>query len=123
MKTLIGVILIIVFGFLAQFYLPWWTIVPICFLIGFAINDKWWSAIISGFLGVGLLWIFMSIFQTIGNQHVLATRMSELLGTPNRVVLLLACSLLGALLGSLGAITGYSLRFISAKPKRKSKYS
>lgn len=121
MRTLSALIMIIVFGFLAGMYLPWQCMAFVPFVMGFSINRTWWSAALSGFAGMLLLWLAMLLYQNFGNEGALANRMAEVFGLNGGYLLWIITLSVGALLGLLSSLTGYFLRH-SSKQKRKSKY-
>lgn len=120
MRTITSIILIIIFGFLAQSYLPWWTIAIVCFVIGIAVNRSWWSAVLSGFFGVGLLWLGMIFYQTAGNGGILVERMSGAMEMSSTLLYTITLAI-GVSIGMLSTLTGYSLKH-TEKKKRTNKY-
>jgi membrane-bound ClpP family serine protease len=121
MKILFAFVLIIVLGFIAQLFLPWWIIAIVCFLIGLTFIEKTKYALLAGFFGVFVLWGLTALVKTAQNDFILINRMSELLPIHNTWLLMLATAVLGGLIGLMSTLSGYFLQTINNKPKRKFK--
>lgn len=119
MKILFGFVLIIVFGFMAQLFLPWWVIAPVCFLVGLTFFDEAKYAVVTGFFAVFALWGVTAFVKSYQNDFVLIDRMSELLPVHNTWLIILLTAVMGGLIGLLSSLSGYYLQTINEKPKRK----
>lgn len=103
-------LVIIIAAFLLQMVLPWWVIIVIsfatCGLIGKTGRIAFWQP----FLAIFLLYIGMSLYQSIPNQHLLATRVAEMLGVKLWYIVLIVTALLGALAAAIAGYCGYHFR-------------
>ncbi|MEO9022053.1 MAG: hypothetical protein ABI237_00160 [Ginsengibacter sp.] len=111
MKLIVTIILIILFSFLACLYLPWWSIAIVAFIIAVIIPQKPLPSFLSGFIALLLLWGFLSLWISVNNGHILAHRVSLLIfKTDSPFLLIIATSLIGALVAGFAALTGSFLR-------------
>ena len=119
MKVIFAFVLIILLGFIAHLFLPWWIIAIICFLVGLTFMDKTKYAVLTGFFSVFALWGITALVKSIQNEFILINRMSELLPIHNTWLIILVTATLGGLIGLLSTTSGYFLQTINEKPKRK----
>ena len=106
MKFIIQIISTIAASFLMQYFLPWWTMALGAFVIGYAVGNNGYLAFLAGLLGVGLLWLGMSLFIDIATHSILTGKVNQLL--PVNSFLLTA--LVGGLVGGFAALTGSLLK-------------
>ena len=111
MRLLLATLLIVVFGFIAGLYLPWWSIAIVTFLIALLIPQRIGLSFLSGFLGIFLLWGVLSIWIDVKNESILSNKIAQLfpLGGSS-ILLILVTAFLGALVGGFAAMSGASLR-------------
>ena len=119
MKVVFAFVLIIVLGFIAQLFLPWWLIAIVCFVVGLSFIDKTSQALSTGFFAVFLLWGLTALLKSYQNDFILVDRMGELLSLNSSWLVLLITALLGGIIGMLSTLSGYFLQTINDKPKRK----
>ena len=72
-------LIILVASFLLQIVLPWWVIVIVSFITCGLIGKTGKIALWSPFLAIALLWTGVALFKSIPNQHLLASRIAEML--------------------------------------------
>ena len=100
-------LLILLLAALAQLFLPWWVITPLCFLLAAGRGGRGSRAFLAGFLGIGLGWLALAGWLSAQNDGLLAHRMALLLplgGSPTLLVLVTA--VVGGLVGGLAALAG-----------------
>ena len=102
MKFLYQVIATILISFLLQNFLPWWTMAVVSFALGYLFGNKGFISFCAGFLGVGLLWLGMSLFIDVSTQSILTEKINKLL--PLNVFVL--TTMIGGLVGGLASLTG-----------------
>ncbi|MCC5919550.1 MAG: hypothetical protein LAT68_02240 [Cyclobacteriaceae bacterium] len=119
MYFLIKTILIAFITWIAGPTLPWYgaVIVPMAFFIIFP--SKGINAFLSGFLGVGLLWLALSFQLNEANGSLLADKMALLFGFNSGNWLILITWGLGGIAGGIGALAGYSARQLVFPNKKK----
>ena len=107
-------LIIIVSCFIAQSFLPWWIIAPICLIASFYFSSSKKQAFWSGFGGVFILWLAKILSLSLPNEHLLANKVGQVFMLPasdtNWVVLIFVSSLIGGVVGGLSGLTGYSFR-------------
>ncbi|MEL6719170.1 MAG: hypothetical protein AAFO82_19660 [Bacteroidota bacterium] len=101
-------ILTLALTFLAQLFLPWWSLVLIAAIVGTFFSYKYGAtSFLAGFLAVGILWLLSSLWLSRGAENqVLVNRVGELFGGMSRIYLVYTTAILGAILGGLAAMTG-----------------
>lgn len=92
--------------FLLQYFLPWWSMAIGAFAMGYAFNNGGLKSFVAGLLGVGLLWLLVSLYIDQTTHSILTEKIAKLL--PLNPFLLTA--LVGGLVGGFSALTGASLR-------------
>ncbi len=106
MKFIGYIFAVILLGYIGHCFLPWWSIVIICGLVGLFTKYSGIRAFMIGFLGVTILWGVYTIIMNIQNEGILASRIGGLFGDMSTFSLILISTLLGGLLGGFGALTG-----------------
>lgn len=123
MKLIARILLILVFSYMLSFYLPWWILLVIAFLAGFALPGNGINIFISGFLGGGLLWMTYSWYLDFKTESILSQKVVGLFPVDDHFLLILASGIVGALCGAFGCLAGNSFRQLFMKKKKKSFYS
>ncbi|GAB3299951.1 hypothetical protein [Hymenobacter tenuis] len=95
----------------AQLFLPWWSLVPVCLLLAAWRGSSAWLAFLVGLLGTGLSWWLPALWLNTHGAERLASRLASLfpLGG-NAWTLALLSGLIAGLVGGLAALTGYWAR-------------
>jgi hypothetical protein len=106
MKFFIYSLVIALLGYLLHSFIPWWSIVIITGIIGALARLSSIQSFLMGFLGVALLWGLFAFVLNMKNDGILATRVGELFGGVNPLGLVLITTLIGGLIGGMGALTG-----------------
>lgn len=110
MKFAIATILTGLLAFVLGLYLPWWTVAISALVVAFVVKQKPFYSWLSGFLGIGLLWILLAVVRNAGNDGVLAKKIADLFSLGgSAMALIFVTGLVGALVGGLGALTGVFL--------------
>lgn len=102
---------ILVLSVLGQLFLPWWSIVPVCFLLAFWRASHGGHAFLAGLLGVGLSWWIPAAWLNLHGVERLIQRLATLLPLGGSSwVLVLVAGLVAGLLGGLAALSGAWVR-------------
>jgi hypothetical protein len=113
-NNLMLILIIIVSCFIAQSFLPWWIIAPICLIVSFFLSSSKKQAFWTGFAGIFILWLVKILSLSLPNEHLLANKVGQVFMLPasdtNWVVLIFVSSLIGGVVGGLSSLTGYSFR-------------
>lgn len=110
MKYLLGIIGIIVLGFVTQSFFAWWTIALVAGVVGAWIKLNNLQSYLVGFLGVFLLWGGYAAFLNNGNEGILAGKIGAMFGGLGAFQLVLITAVLGGIIGGFAALTGRLLR-------------
>ncbi len=105
----ISFLLMFVLSYALQMFIPWWSIAIVAVLIGFSFKQHAGLAFLSGFLAVFVLWAGYAYVLSSANNHLLASKVTELMapltgGSKN--VLFVLSGVTGGLVGGLGCLTG-----------------
>ncbi len=113
MRLLLSVIGIILFGFLAQLFLPWWSLMLVAAAVAFLTKVPPLAGFWSGLLAGIILWGIYAAVINSGNDGLLASKIGALFGGPAMMVVFMT-ALWGGLTGALGALCGSLLRGVNA---------
>lgn len=106
MKLLFQILSTIVGCFIAQTFLPWWTMAIVAFAFGYYFNLSSGLSFLAGFLSVGLLWLVKAFYIDITTQSILTEKINKLM--PLNVFVLMI--IVGGLVGGFAALTGTILK-------------
>lgn len=109
--------------YFALMMMPWWIIVVIAFLISAILPTNDIGAFLSGFLGIGLLWLVLAWKIDIETNSVLSLKIATLfpVGGDTSMLVILA-GVVGGIAGGFGSLTGNLMRKIWMKKKQSSLY-
>jgi hypothetical protein len=113
MRFIISILLAALLTYAIGIYgnLPWWSFVVTNLLIALAIPQKPLLAFASGAIGVGMLWAALALNIDFANNHILSTKVANILPLKGSYTsLIIVTALLGALLGGLASLTGSFVR-------------
>ena len=107
-------LIIIVSCFIAQSFLPWWIIAPVCLIASFFFSSSKKQAFWSGFAGVFILWLVKILSLSLPNEHLLANKVGQVFMLPesnyNWIILLIVSSVIGGMVGGLSCLAGNSFK-------------
>jgi len=111
MKFIVSVILISLLAFLAQLFLPWWSLAIAAFIVGLLIHQRSGMAFLAGFTALFLLWGGIALIINIQNQGLFAGKVASLLPLGgSSFLLILVTALIGALVAGMASLSGHFLR-------------
>lgn len=117
-SALLLFLLVLVLATVAQLFLPWWVITPLCLGLAFFSAATAGQAFGAGFLGIGLGWLGLAGWLSLQNHHLLAHRVAQLLPLGGSAeALLLVTALIGGLVGGSAALAGAWVRH-AIRPRR-----
>lgn len=123
MKVVIKIILIATLAYLVGVHLPWWSVVVVAFLVNALIYTKGSPSFLSGFWGVGLLWLILAWNIDVANASLLSSKVSQVLEIKTTLAILALTFVVGGLAGGFGALTGSHLRNLTKKKKDRYYYN
>lgn len=109
MKFITALALTILLGFALGLYgqLPWWSYAISSLVVAITIHQKPGKAFLAGFLGMFLLWSVLAFMKDNANEHLLATKVAQILPLGGSYwVLILLTGIVGGLVSGLAALTG-----------------
>lgn len=113
MKFILSILLVGLVTFAIGIYgtLPWWSFVVTNLIIAIALPIRPMQSFAAGALGVGALWAGLAFGIDLANNHILSTKVAQILPLGGSyIALILVTALVGALLGGLGSLTGSFVR-------------
>ena len=113
MKFILSILLVALVTYAVGIYgnLPWWSFVITNFLIAVALPIKPAQSFAAGALGVGALWAGLALGIDIANNHILSTKVAQILPLGGSyITLIIVTAFVGALLGGLASLTGAFVR-------------
>ncbi len=117
MKFVLSIILNAVLVYLGGLLLPWWSLVPIIFLISAILNQNNIASFLSGFLAIFCLWAGMAWIIDQQNHQILSQRIANLLPLQgNSFLLILITGLIGGIVAGLASLSGSLLRSHKTAP-------
>jgi len=123
MLFLFRLILISVFTYLLALFTPWWSAIGCSALIAFFLPGNNFNAFLSGFMGVGLIWMVMAWKVNVETESIMSLKMIDLFPIDDVNMLIILTAIIGGFAGALGAFSGNSFRQIFIKKKEKSFYN
>lgn len=124
MKLFLRIILIGALTYLLSLYFPWWIIAVVGLGVGLLIPGGSLSTFISGFLGVGIIWMGHAWSLDAKNDSQFTTIMLKVLGfTDDPIVLVALVGLVGGLVGGFATMTGSLFRAPVTKKKSSGYYN
>lgn len=110
-------LLILILSFLLQLFLPWWIIAPITFVCCLLKARSANQAFIVSFVAIFLLWLLSTVILSSRNNHILSTRVGQMLGlgiqTYSWLLVAIISSVLGALIAGFAGISGFLIKKLS----------
>ncbi|MDP4679235.1 MAG: hypothetical protein NWS46_02590 [Cyclobacteriaceae bacterium] len=123
MAFILRLVLIAISCYGLGFVMPWWSIVVCCIAISFFLPGYSFNAFLSGFLGVGLLWMVMAWKYDMLSGSNMSSKILQLFPIDDHIILIVVTGLLGGLVGGFSAITGNTFRQLFIKKKKGSFYN
>lgn len=110
MRLVLCILMTIVLSFMAEQVFAWWSLAVISFLSAALFNLTAARGFLAGFLSGLLLWLSVSLYADIANDHILSTRMAALFHLPGTTIFLVVAACVGALVGGLAGASGALVR-------------
>lgn len=113
MKFILSIFLVALVTYAIGIYgsFPWWSFVVTNLIIAVALPIKPAQSFIAGAIGVGALWAGLAFGIDLANNHILSTKVAQILPLGGSyIALILITAFVGALLGGLASLTGSFVR-------------
>jgi hypothetical protein len=109
MRLYLQIPAIILFGYIFEIFLPWYSVAFIAFVFGYLLDSE--SNFIGGFLGVAILWALKIFLVSTSAGVDFAGKVAQVLEPIGEKWILITVTLvLGGLVGAFACVTGASLR-------------
>lgn len=109
MKLVLSILLTAIAAFLLGLIsvLPWWTFSISSLLIAYGMHQKPGKSFFAGFVGVLILWLLLAIIKDNANEHILSTKVANILPLKgNYWLLIFIGAFVGALVSGFAALAG-----------------
>ena len=92
-------------------FLPWFSFVFTALIVAVAVYKKPFKAFAAGFIGVAVLWVIQTMLIDSSNEHILSTKVANILPLGgNYTLLIVVTGFVGGLVAGMAALTGSFLR-------------
>lgn len=108
MRLTYQILFIIIFAFIFELFIPWWSIAIAAFFGGLLLKSKY--NFIAGFIAAALLWFITAFIIDMTAATALTEKVAQIFKLPNKAILYLIMMLLGGLVGGFGCMTGGVVR-------------
>ena len=119
MKFIAQIILIVLFTFLGQYYLPWWSLFFTAGIVGAIISTKGLPTLLAGFIAIAGLWYGQIYFIDVANESLLSTKVAAIFTLSSPMQLMLISSLIGGICGGFAALTGKLFADLFKKKRKR----
>jgi len=106
MKFILQLLATMIGSFIAQYFLPWWTMALIALVAGYFFHNGGLLSFAAGFPGAGLLWLAMAYYMDSTTHSILTEKVNKLFP----LNLFIMMTLIGGLVGGSAALTGTWMR-------------
>ena len=119
MKFIGQFILIALFTFLGQFFMPWWGLFFAAGIVGAFIQTKGFFTFLAGFIAIAGLWFMQIYLIDTANESLLSTKVAAIFTLNSPMQLMLVSSLVGGICGGFAALTGKLFASIFRKERKR----
>ncbi len=109
-----------------QYFYPWWSMAISAFALGILFGQNGFKNFLTGFLGVGIAWFLYALYLSSANEHLLASRIAQLLqlesletqtNIASTWLLMILTALIGGVVAGFSTMSGGFFRAIFKKKK------
>lgn len=108
MRFIVQILVIVILGFFAELFLPWWSLAIAAFAGGLLVNTR--MNFLGGFVAIGIMWFVKAWINDLSTDSDLADRVAAIFMLHSKTLLLIITLTLGGLVGGFAAMTGGALR-------------
>lgn len=114
MKFLIQISLTVSLSYIAEQYLPWWTVGICAAAVAMGLPLNKFAAFLGGFTAISLLWMIAATVIDVRTNAILSAKIAPLLGFQSSITLILLTGWVGGMVGGMSALSGQQLRILLA---------
>ena len=122
MRFIVKLVLTAASCYVAELFFPWWIVAVCAFVINLFLPSKGFNAFLSGFLGVGLLWLLFAWLIDLDTSSLLTEKVASVLTLTDSSLLVALTGLVGGLVGGFAAMSGSLFRNLRHSEDPKSSY-
>ena len=119
MKFIAQLILIALFTYLGQYFLPWWGLFFAAGIVGAVMPTKGFPTFLAGFIAIAGLWFLQIYLIDTANESLLSTKVAAIFTLDSPMQLMLVSSLVGGICGGFAALTGKLFASIFKKDRKR----
>jgi hypothetical protein len=119
MKFIGQIILIALFTFLGQYFLPWWGLFFTAAIAAAIIPTRGFPTFLAGFIAVAGLWFMQIYLIDAANESLLSTKIAAIFTLSSPMQLMLVSSAVGGICGGFAALTGKLFASIFKKERKR----
>ena len=119
MKFIAQLILIVLFTYLGQFFLPWWGLFITAGIAGAIMPTKGFPTFLAGFIAIAGLWFLQIYLIDVANESLLSNKVAAIFTLSSPLQLMLVSSLIGGICGGFAALTGKLFASIFKKERKR----
>jgi len=124
MKVIFKLLFIVGLAYVMLLNFPWWILVVVAFVVSALLPTNDLGAFLSGFLGIGLLWLVMAWKIDVETGSILSSKIAKILPAGgDTTILIILSGIIGGVVGGFSSLSGNLFRKIFIKKKKKSMYS
>ena len=95
---------------LLNLFLPWWGFILIAISASWWVKDKVKDTILISVIASTLSWLPLLVYSYLNGGQILFTRVSQMMGFSNTLLLFFSTGILVSFLGGLAGISGFYIK-------------
>lgn len=109
--------IILIASFLLQLIAPWWIVTVVAFITCGILGKTGKTSLWSSFTAIFILWISVALYKSIPNEHLLASRVGDMLMVKSWILVLILTGVLGGFVAAISGLCGFHFRKTWLKKK------
>lgn len=112
-------VLILIVGFAAQYFLPWWSMPLVCFGLSAWLGKSGKEAFWVSAAGIVSLWLGYAVYLHSATGGVMTQKIAQVFVEkyPNPAIMFVLTAIVGGLVAGTAGLAGYFVRQAAAKPE------
>ncbi|MBL3655397.1 hypothetical protein [Fulvivirga sediminis] len=118
---LLQILALIIAGYIAGLFYPFWSMAILAFIIGFLFNLNGWVSFFSGFIAIFLLWGIHAFWIDYETSSQLTNKVAPLFSSNNYKLIFITATI-GGLVGAFSTLSGTFFRNLFRKKRSNAYY-